>query len=320
VIVARLLMIVSSLAAVPPEEQVGSIRGVVLEGAPRGTAVAEAEVVLRVKMEGEFVVAAETKTDESGRFVFQPLPIRPDLQFLPGANRGGIHYPGNRIQLRPSSPDVDITLVVHDVITSPSPLRAREHDIVIIPERGVLKVTETILIDNPTTKSYVGLSDQPDMPPITLKLAIPMDFERTTFHKEFFGRRFVLADGGVATSIPWKPGVRELKFTYVIPNTEQQRVWHRPLDLPCSSVCVRVRCQDPDSVSCNLPLGTVKQAGEAVFQSNGQTLPAGFSLSVELGRLPIPWMSYGRWFALGLLMILIGISAIVTANARRPPQ
>jgi len=53
------------------------------------TPAAGAEVLLRVNVDGQFVIVAETITGADGKFLFEPLPIRADYQYLPGANRDG---------------------------------------------------------------------------------------------------------------------------------------------------------------------------------------------------------------------------------------
>ena len=119
--------------------------------------------------------------------------------------------------------------------------------------------------------------------------------------------------------IPWTPGERELEFTYVLRNTEDHRVWHRPLDLPCSNVCVRVRTTKPEEITCNLPRTDVRRDGnltELVFQSSGNGLPAGHVLQVELGQLPVAWMIYGRWLALAALVLLIAAASVVRIRRR----
>jgi hypothetical protein len=42
----------------------------------------------------------QTVTDAQRRFAFDDLPIEPGLIYRPVANRGGVHYPGPRIQFR----------------------------------------------------------------------------------------------------------------------------------------------------------------------------------------------------------------------------
>ena len=175
--------------------------------------VGRAEVVLRVKLHGQFVPVEKTNADAQGKFLFQHLPVGDDCQYRPGANQDGVHYPGPPIKLTSRLPHADVTLTVCSSVTHPNPLVIRQYEVIVRPEPGALNVTETILVDNPSSTCYVGRPDHEGAEPVTLQLAIPSDFERTTFHKEFFGRRFSLVDGRLVTGIPWTPGRRELKFT-----------------------------------------------------------------------------------------------------------
>jgi hypothetical protein len=279
--------------------------------------VAGAEVGLRVRLEGRFVLIAETTADAYGRFTFRQLPVGEDFEYLPGANRDGVHYPGPRVHLTRGHPAADVLLTVCDAVRSPSPLVARRHEILICPEPGLVKVSETILIDNPGSSSYVGQADDGQSQPITLRLSIPPDFQRTTFDQEFFGRHFSLADGKLVTSIPWTPGSRELKFTYVLANPKSRFHWDRPLDLPCSDLTLIIRTARPDEVSCNLDAKPLRHRDEVIFALGGRNLPAGQVIRVDLGRLPTPLMAYGPWLALAVLIGLVGSTGLILAWRRR---
>ena len=168
-----------------------------------------------------------------------------------------------------------------------------------------LKVTESLVLENPSHTCYVGKAAHEGADPVTLELSIPPEFERTTFDLEFFGRRFSAVNGKVVTSIPWPPGTRELRYTYVLRNTQEIAEWKRPLDLPCSNVTVRVEGSSPHEVRCELPNRTTPEEKTVVFESGGEELPAGQVLQVELGRLPLPWMTYGKWGAVAIMLVLI---------------
>lgn len=295
----------------------GAIEGTVSIASENGAPAAGAEVALRVALDGQFVPLAESTTDGQGRFRFAPLPVGPEYLYLPGANRHGVHYPGARVRLTPGHRTVHVNLKVCDAVAGPNPLIARRHEIVIRPAPGALKVTETIEIDNPTARSFVGRADGDGDEPVTLELRIPSDFERTTFEKEFFGRRFSLVDRKLVTSIPWQPGRRELKFTYVLRNEQAHRAWERPLDLPCSHVRVCVDTDQPDEVACSLASQQGDGTGQVVFESTGRTLPAGHVIRVDLGRLPVPWMAYGRWLAVAALVSLVGGTGVMALMRRR---
>lgn len=281
----------------------GDISGVVVNASQGGAAVPRAEVMLREMQDGQFVLRAETVADEAGRFHFDDLPLGRQHLYLPGANRDSIHYPGPRLQLIGTQPHGQVTLEVRDTLKQPSPLVCKKFEVQVRPESGVLQVTESLLINNPTATTYVGQPAEEGAAPVTLSLSIPREFERTTFFQEFYGRRFTVVDGKLVTAIPWTPGDRELKYRYTLKNEARYRVWERPLDLPCEAVTVRVLHSQPDEVACSLTPTPATSRGEQVFEVAGQVLPAGHVIRVQLGRLPISWTTYAKW---GALLILVG--------------
>jgi hypothetical protein len=292
-----------------PERGPGELRGVVVNASRDHTPCPHAEVVLRVQQDDQFVPVAETVTDAGGRFRFAGLPLGRQYLYLPGANRDDVHYPGLRLRLTGADPVAEVTLAVHDAVRRPNPLRIQRHEILIRPQVGMLHVTEALVIRNPTDKTYVGEVTQPGGQPVSLRLSIPRDFERTTFFKEFYGRQFALADGQLVTGLPWTPGERDLKFMYTIRNEQVGRVWQRPLDLPCEHLAVHVLQDDADAVTCNLDPLANAQPGERAFGSRGQRLPAGFVVRVELGRLPVSWTTYAKWATIAVLLVAVAGTA-----------
>ncbi len=304
---------------IPTTPVAGSISGVVVNASRDMAPVARAPVVLRVQVDGQFVVAAECNADEQGRFIFENIPADDDYVYLPGANRAGVHYPGSRISLNGQMPHARVKLKVHDPVAEPNPLVLRRHHITIRSETDALRVTETLLIDNPSSHTYVGLPARQGGRAATLYLSIPSDFRRTTFHKEFFGRQFTLIDGRLVTDIPWTPGQRELEFTYVLPNQDRYPVWQRPLDLPCDNLRVTVHSENPDDVDGNLPRAVSRSAGTVTFESTG-VLPAGHQIHLRLGSVPVSPASYARWLALAVLFGLIAATGAVGVWYRRRQQ
>lgn len=300
-----------------PMPVAGSISGVVVNASLDGAPVGGADVVLRVRLEGEFVTAAETVTDAMGRFVFDDIPADSEYIYLPGANREGIHYPGPRVQLNAQTPHARVRLSVHDTVSEPSPLVLRRHDITLEPESDALRVTESLLIDNPSTLTYVGKPAHEGGRAATLRLAIPSDFRRTTFHSEFYGRQFTLIGGRLVTDVPWTPGKHELAFTYVLPNSQRERVWERPLDLPCEHLQLTVHTDTPEDVTCNLSPTGSREADTVTFESNAGTLPAGYVVRLQLGRLPVSLTAYGRWLALAILVLLVIATTLIGTRRRR---
>ena len=302
------------------DADIGTISGVVVNGSQGGVPCPNTEIVLRLRIDGQFVPVAETVTDPQGQFEFRNLRVGADSLYLPGANRDDVHYPGPRVQLTTARRDVTVKLQGHDSVAEPNPLVIKRHDITIQPQPGALKVTESMLVHNPTLLTYVGRAKGDEATPVTLRLAIPSDFDRTTFHKEFFGRRFSLDDGKLVTTIPWTPGERELQFIYTLRNEDNNHLWQRPLDLPCNHIRVRVDHDKPEEVACNLAPGTGQNNSQLTFESRETTLPAGHMIRVQLGDLPRPWMAYARWAALAILVGLIAMASVVTISKQRRAQ
>lgn len=315
--IAILLIAWSVTVAESAEPSPGEICGVVVNASQGGKPCAHAEVMLRVRKDGRFVPVEQTVTDGEGRFRFADLPLGRNFLYLPGANWHDVHYPGSRVSLTGANPHSNVTLQVHDPIQAPCPLVIKRQDIIIQPEAGVLRVTEAIRVSNPTSRTYVGRAEKQDAPAVTLRLSIPREFERTTFFQEFYGRQFFIADGQLATGIPWTPGERDLGFTYTIPNDQSYRLWQRPLDLPCENFRVRILHDKLDEISCNLDPSSRTAHGERIFSSRGEPLPAGYVVRVELGKLPVPWTAYGRWGALLVLVGLIAGTGILLVRRKR---
>jgi hypothetical protein len=308
---AKTLFLLYCLLTAGPDANQGSITGTVVNASSRKIPISGAEVVLRAEVHGESVICGQTVTDQEGRFVFHDLPQGEEYWYLPGANCDGVHFPGPRLQLTSQRPLAYAELSVYNSISAPCPLVIRRQDISMRFQSGALSVTESIVVDNPTRRCYVGAHSQ-DGEPITMLLSIPPHFERITFQTEFFGRRFCLLGDKLVTSVPWPPGQRELKFTYVLPVQQGYYLWQRSLDLPCEQLCLSIETPKVGDITCNLSAEPLLAPDKIVYQSRGATLPKGHVVRIELGRLPVPFMTYARWLAAALLLVscFIGVGLI----------
>ena len=292
-------------------EPFGTIHGVVVNGTRGGEPISGADVLLRGSSDGALVPVAKSKADMYGNFVFEHVALEPTISYLPGSDRDGVHYPGKRLRLNSSNPTAHVTIVAFDAVQSPSPLVATRHDIDVHCEPGVMIIKETLLVTNGSKATYVG---EPigNRPAATLRLSIPENFNRITFDNEFYGRRFWIADRQPITGIPWPPGDGEMTFTYRVPLEGSSGQIRRPLDLPCSEVRVRVLGENSVQVSCNLPL--VKKANDdLVFASVAKRLPAGYTIELQFGNLPFPWMQCAR---LGSIIVLVSLILVTVVLPR----
>jgi hypothetical protein len=316
--ITSLYLLASCLMIASGAPDRGAILGIVLNASSDRKPVSRAEVVLRAEIQGQSIICGETLADESGRFVFENLSFGREYVYLPGANHQGIHYPGPQIRLDRQQSQADVELEVFDAVSTPSPLVIRHQEIALHLEPGALRVTESLQIDNPQKRTYVGLCPEKEGDPITLQLSIPPEFQRITFQQEFYGRRFTLRNGKLVTSIPWTPGSRELTFSYILPLDKSAYYWQRMLDLPCQGLHVVVQTAHSEGISCNLPASPSSAPGEVAFQSLRGYLPQGYPLRVEWGQLPTPWIGRARWVAVFVLIFMIvGSSSILTFRRKK---
>jgi hypothetical protein len=291
-----------------------AVSGIVVNGTQQNRPLGRAAVVLRAGDADALFPVAETTTDEQGRFTFADVPIDAEVVFQAGANHENIHYPGPRFRLDGRSPR-PLEITVFDAVAAPSPLRAKSHEIDLVAKPELLEVTETIVVVNPSRTTFVGAAGAGFA--TTLSLAIPEAFERVTFHREFFGRRFHVVGSRLVTDVPWTPGERTLKFTYYVPMTESRYVFGRPLDLSTAAVRVRVRGTNANGVSCNLPACAPAVSELVEFESADPTMAAGRRIEVRLGHLPAPWFVYGRWAAVAALCLLVAGTIAVRGRSGR---
>jgi hypothetical protein len=304
-----------SLGCSTDQNEVCKLEGTVRDGTHGGIPVAGVEVILRGELDGERLALGKTVSDSNGHFAFYDLPNHPGLVFVPGANRGGVHYPGPRLRFLDIAAPSPLNLTVFDAVQSPSPLVAEQYDLEMAVKSGVVEITETILIDNPTRTTFVGQSN--GMFSTTLSLSIPDGFERVTFADEFHGRRFQIIDGRVVTDIPWTPGKRQLKYSYKLPIEESSGAIQRALDLPCKQIRVRIMGMNDKRVECNLPVGPILDGESQRFESSTPILDAGFQLQLRFQGAPIPGRLHARWYAVLLLAALVASTIWFTRRRRK---
>jgi hypothetical protein len=297
------------------------IRGFVVNGSRDGAPAVGAKVVLLAGRDNQLVRIADTTTDEKGTFIFDRLPATasPDVEYVVGAQWEGVHYSGPRFRIASDRGPTTVKITVHDAVTSPSPLIAEFHEIDIQIDNGTMKVTEIISVYNPGSKTYVGTADSEstEKGPTTLSLSIPDGVSHVTFNKEYDARNFEFRDGRMATSVPWPPGKRQLAFVYRLPVESHAFRFQRALDLPCRQARVAVAGLGSEELTCNLPGLPAKDGGPIGFVSNGDILPAGHVLQLQMKSSSTLGTDDTRWLALAILGGLVSLTILFILYRRR---
>ncbi len=143
--------------SMPATAVAGTIQGTVVNTSS-GTAVpCQVAVILQVQVKGAVRRLSRGNLRQARpASVSSELPAGNGVVYLAGATRHGIFYPGPRIRLTDLQPLASTELSVCDAVASPSPLVLKKMDVTIRPETGLLKVTESLLLENPSHTCYVG--------------------------------------------------------------------------------------------------------------------------------------------------------------------
>ena len=81
--IAQILLLACSAASASPSTPDGTLAGIVVNASRNKEPVSRCEVVLRLRREGQLVPLVETIADAQGRFLFTPLPLGKNLQYVP---------------------------------------------------------------------------------------------------------------------------------------------------------------------------------------------------------------------------------------------
>ena len=171
-----IILLCAALAAVSPPAVAGTIQGTVVNTSSGSPVPCQVAVILQVQVKRELVPYRDVVSDKQGRFSFQRLPVGDGVVYQAGATRHGVFYPGPRIRLTDRQPTAYTGLSVCDAVAGPNPLVLKKMDVTIRPETGLLKVTESLLLENPSHTCYVGEAAHDGADPVTLGAFHPARF------------------------------------------------------------------------------------------------------------------------------------------------
>ena len=283
----------------------GSIRGTVVNTSTAKPSPARALSSYRSARKASSSLTSRKSAAPTGHMSFVRCPWAPSACIWSGLVGTALLTRGSRIQLSESRPSALVELSVCDAVTKPNPLILRRFEITIRPQPGLLRVTESLAIDNPssplrgrTADSRRGAQHAATGHSVGFRADhIPEGILRPPLRgRRRQGRHWrPLAAGPTGTRLHLCPAKHAALLAL---GTAARSA------LPA---CDRARG------GVEIQSGPVQPAGKSpddngmfVFESNGQTLPAGQRLHVELGHLPLAWMSYLRWAVVAAALGLSG--------------
>ncbi|MFO0829393.1 MAG: hypothetical protein U0572_14745 [Phycisphaerales bacterium] len=189
-----------------------------VQGTKDGPAVAgdEAEVLF---FQGDRPVKQiKTILDEQGLLLIDDLPVGLGLRPLVRIKHGGVFYQNVGATLDANRPKGSMDVTVYEVTDNAPPWTIVMRHIVATRAHDGLDVSEMVVVNNPTDRTWLGAPPAPDGRRTTVTVALPASAADVQLERGFHGWCCTAFDRPVlAVQMPFMPGEYSYRFAYHVP-------------------------------------------------------------------------------------------------------
>lgn len=298
-----------------------AVRGI--QGTKDGPPVGEADVEIHLFHRDTFIRQIDARLDEHGVVVIQGLPVAIGIQPVVRIRYAGVVYQEVGPRMDPSSRDAAIDVTVYQTTDDQPEWRIPMRHLVTEPRADGVVVSETVVIDNPSDRSWLGGPPDSEGRRTAVSVLIPAGVRDVNLDSGFHGWCCTAhQERELAVQMPLMPGRTVLRFSYVVPVADGRAALSVAAPVPVDHMIIFV----PEDGSTAEPLaveaaGTEQMGSTRVRLYQGQSIPGGQDGGVVLtgvrARTPVPPAdapsSIARTIALiGLgLVVLAGVVLIV---------
>jgi hypothetical protein len=227
------------------------------------------------------------------------------LAYYPGAVFEGTPYYGGLIRFAPDSLEKRSDVVVFRSSTSDSGIAVVRHHIIVTPESGELQVKELFVFSNDSRFTFVGSpAMRRDSKNLVLTMAVPDHADKMSFGGELMGCCAVVDGNRVYDTMVFKPGVRQVAISYVLPYEDSETTINKIVSYPTMETDVFIP-EGPISLSVAgfSSRGSFALYGKQYHRYAMANLGAGDFMNLTLSGLPGAPADW-RWAPLALLFIV----------------
>lgn len=265
-VLAAVLAAAASVAVAPAVGgPAGTIRGSV-RNAGTGAPVAGASLQL-VSIAGQGAEpVAMTRADAQGRFAFTGLQ---DGRYLVTARYQGVSYAAHAVV---SGGGAEVTVQVYEVAAT-LPLRISLLGMAVDVQRGYVRISEVLHLQNPTTRTFLG----------ELTMPLPAGARFVIYNEGFHQPRATGAS--ITDRLIIRPGAHQLAYTYSVRGDGEVALSRRlilPVDRVEMFVSAPAEARSPRLQA--LPSVTTEE-GRTLTRASGRAVPAG-DLAMAVAGVP----------------------------------
>ncbi len=142
----------------PPAAPVETVNGVIRGAISQGTAGADVPPEMPVSLhifDSDFnETIVETTADDSGQYVFDDVPVRPDQVYFVSTVHQGRQFASPPVEGDPNTPETELPLLIYDVTTDPEAVRLVGIVTQMSAVGSTLEVLQVFRFENTTDQLY----------------------------------------------------------------------------------------------------------------------------------------------------------------------
>lgn len=224
------------------------------------------------------------RLDDHGELLLADLPVGLAITPVVQIKHAGVTYQETGPSMDAAKPGANLDIVVYEVSEAAPSWKVALRHMVIEPSASGFAVSETLVVENPADRTWMGAPADQHNRRATIAIPLPIGAERPELVQGFHGWCCSEhSDRSLIVQMPLMPGKTTFKFAYLAPVVEGV------LDLRVTSPAevVRLAIFVPDDNSAaraefvtQLPSGAASTQSLRMFQ--GDHLPAGSTAGVVL--------------------------------------
>lgn len=280
----------------PPPSRTGTVFGQIANGTQGGEIPAELALMLHAWDEQGETVMLDGKTDSSGAFRFENVPMQDGWVFAAMLSYHDVTFFSETAEVQPEIKELALPLIVYETTPDASAVRVSQMHVFLDFVSGKLTVGEIYVLSNAGDRALVGGLTLPDGKSATLQFALPAEANEVRFEGEDTAR-FVITPEGFADTGAVLPGenTAQVVVTYVLPYTSGMTFAHI-VNQPVEAANVLVRADSGVTLAgdgLSEPIPREMQTGESFNIYAAGPLTPDESLAVTLSGEPSYRMADG---------------------------
>ncbi|USN99292.1 MAG: hypothetical protein H6810_01035 [Phycisphaeraceae bacterium] len=176
---------------------------------------AGAKVLVTLFHQGRPVRQLDATLDDTGLAVLSDVPVVAALTPVVQVEYSGVTYQDTGPEMTPEHPDSSVQVTVFETTNAKPAWRVVSRQVLVTPSPGRVSVSETVYVDNPSDKTWLGDKPASNGKTTTVDLSLPERAENVTLGGGFHGWCCTTFEGGtLAVQMPLMPGKYVYQFTY----------------------------------------------------------------------------------------------------------